>query len=55
MFGVWGSRTSPAGALYTGRNLDWQSDTGIAKYKLLAVWHIPGAVAPYVTIGFAGS
>lgn len=54
MFGAFGSRTV-GGDLFSGRNLDWSAGTGIAKHKVLAVYHIPGApVESYVTVGFAG-
>lgn len=51
-FGVWGTRTS-GGRLYTGRNLDWLSDTGIADYKLITVFHYPGKTT-HIALGFAG-
>ena len=51
MFGVWGSRTAN-GALYTGRNLDWLEDTGIAKNKLITVHHPPNAYS-HATFGWA--
>jgi len=35
-FGAWGDRTAN-GALYSGRNLDWESDTGVNKNKLITV------------------
>ena len=38
MFGAWGSRTVN-GDLVSGRNLDWQADTGVSKHK---VRHLPG-------------
>merc|ERR1719198_839664 len=52
MFGVWGSRTE-GGQLFTGRNLDWNENTGINKYKLVTVLHPPGKIA-HVTLGYAG-
>lgn len=52
MFGVWGSRTD-TGDIYTGRNLDWVKQTGVAKYKLLTVHHPENGHA-HVTVGFAG-
>lgn len=33
---VWGARTVN-GSLYTGRNLDWLAQSGIADYKLVTV------------------
>jgi hypothetical protein len=33
MFGVWGSRTA-TGNIMSGRNLDWQSQTGVSKHKV---------------------
>jgi len=52
MWGAWGSRTQN-GSLWTGRNLDWASNTGVSTYKTLTVWHAPGKI-PYVSVGFAG-
>lgn len=52
MFAVWGPRTVN-GQLLAGRNLDWRKDTGIAKYKLIAVYKPNGQVA-HATVGFAG-
>lgn len=51
-FAVWGSRTEQ-GRLFSSRNLDWKKDTGIATHKLISVFHVAGAVAPYATFGFA--
>lgn len=54
-FGVWGSRTK-GGLLYSSRNLDWNKDTGINKYKLVTFFHVAtanGTIAPYATTGFA--
>jgi hypothetical protein len=53
-FGVWGSRTQ-GGDLFSGRNLDWLANTGIAKNKLLTVIHPPEAGRhAHVAIAFAG-
>jgi hypothetical protein len=54
MLAIWGSRT--AAGLYSGRNLDWENDTGINKYKLIVVHHPPetGKHA-HATVGFAGA
>jgi hypothetical protein len=38
-YGVWGSRTQ-TGRLYTSRNLDYNANTGINKYKLLQIYDI---------------
>jgi hypothetical protein len=54
-FGVWGSRTKGA-LLYSSRNLDWNKDTGINKYKLVTFYHVStpsGNIPPYATTGFA--
>jgi hypothetical protein len=51
-FGVWGSRTAD-GELFTGRNLDWLKDTGVASYKLITVHH-PANGNAHATFGFAG-
>lgn len=53
MFGIWGDRTTN-GELYSARNLDWLTDLGINKYKLLTVHHPPEGNA-HVTVGFAGN
>lgn len=52
-FGVWGSRTE-GGALFSGRNLDYSTDTGINDFKLVSVIHPPeeGRFA-HATVGFA--
>jgi len=54
-FGVWGSRTK-GGLLYSSRNLDWNKDTGINKYKLITFFHITTAsgdkIPPYATTGW---
>lgn len=52
MFGVWGSRTE-GGRTFTGRNLDWLADMGIAKYKLVTVFHPPNGIA-HATVGWSG-
>jgi len=57
-YGVWGSRTK-GGLLYSTRNLDWNTNTGIDMYKLVTVYTIddskygplPGNT--YATLGFA--
>lgn len=51
-FGVWGKRTF-VGELYTSRNLDWNSDTGINKNKLITVFNIDNSI-PHATLGFPG-
>jgi hypothetical protein len=54
MFGVWGSRTED-GELFSGRNLDWNENTGINKNKLVTVFHPPEAgLIAHTTIGFSG-
>jgi hypothetical protein len=54
MLAVWGNRTLGGGVL-SGRNLDWNHDTGINQYKLVAVFHPPepGRHA-HATFGFGG-
>lgn len=52
MIGIWGSRTT-SGELYTGRNLDWESDTGINAYKVVTVYRPDNATA-HATMGFGG-
>jgi len=53
MFSVWGSRTA-SGALYSGRNLDWNQDTGINKNKLVTVFNPDDGKNSHLTLGFAG-
>jgi len=38
-YGVWGSRTKN-GYLYSSRNLDWNTNTGIDQWKLVTIFHI---------------
>lgn len=52
MFAIWGDRTVD-GSLYSARNLDWNQDTGIARYKLITVYHPTGAIA-HATLGYVG-
>lgn len=52
MFGVWGSRTEN-GKLYSGRNLDWLTDSGISKYKMVTIHHPKDGYA-HATLGWAG-
>lgn len=53
MFAVWGSRTLN-GDLYSARNLDWNKDTGVNKYKLVVVTVPDDGAMPSVSVGFAG-
>ena len=53
MFAIWGSRTVGDGQVFSGRNLDWNHDTGIDRWKLVVVYHPPGGHA-HVTFGFGG-
>jgi hypothetical protein len=50
-YSVWGPRTTN-GQLYSSRNLDYNSNTGINKYKLVTFYQIDNQV-PYATIGFS--
>jgi len=50
MIGLWGSRTQD-GSLFTGRNLDWESNTGVNAYKLVTVFR-PNNATSHVTLGF---
>ncbi len=52
MFAVWGSRTVD-GKMFADRDLDWVSQTGIHKDRLIAVYHPAGKHA-FVTMGYAG-
>lgn len=49
---TWGSKTK-GGKLYTMRNLDWEANTGLNKYKLITIWKIKDTI-PHATIGFYG-
>lgn len=51
-WGAWGSRTV-GGELYSGRNLDWLKDTGVAQNKLITVHH-PANGNAHADVGFAG-
>lgn len=53
MFAVWGNRTQN-GELYSARNLDWNKDTGVNKYKLLMVTVPDDGAMASVSIGFVG-
>lgn len=53
MLGAWGSRATPAGALYSARNLDWNTNLGLGMGKLVTIFHPPGAYA-HATFGFVG-
>ena len=52
MFSVWGSRTTE-GSLFSARNLDWLTDLGINKYKLVTVHHPPNGIA-HATVAYGG-
>jgi hypothetical protein len=52
MMGMWGSRTT-TGRIFSGRNLDWLSNSGINRAKYVVVWRPPGGIA-HATVGFAG-
>lgn len=56
-YGVWGSRTK-GGLLFSSRNLDWKSNTGIDKWKLITFFSItdpkyPPVAGTYASLGFA--
>jgi len=51
-FGVWGSRTE-SGDVYSGRNLDWLTDMGVQKYKLVTVHH-PEDGYPHAVVSYSG-
>lgn len=65
-FAAWGSRTR-GGRLFASRNLDWQKNTGIGRYKLVTVFEVTGGAGDgrhphsvvadgarkYATFGFA--
>eukprot|EP00730_Choanoeca_flexa_P002014 TRINITY_DN10877_c0_g1_i1.p2 TRINITY_DN10877_c0_g1~~TRINITY_DN10877_c0_g1_i1.p2 ORF type:complete len:521 (+),score=125.70 TRINITY_DN10877_c0_g1_i1:3830-5392(+) len=50
MMAAWGKRTSGQ-QLFSGRNLDWQQDTGMNQYKIIVVFHPPQGYA-HATVGF---
>lgn len=52
MMGMWGSRTT-TGRIFSGRNLDWLSNSGINRAKYVVVWRPQGGI-PHATVGFAG-
>ena len=52
-FAAWGSRTVD-GKMYALRNLDWISQTGMHRMRLVSVYQPEGAI-PFVTAGYAGS
>jgi len=54
-FGAWGSRTL-RGDLFSGRNLDWSTDTGMNTCKLATVIHPPASEgkAAHVMLGYCG-
>ena len=52
MFAVWGSHTVD-GELFSSRNLDWVSQTGMHEDRLVAV-HRPQGLNAFVTMGYAG-
>ena len=51
-FALWGKRTQ-GNKLFTMRNLDWEADTGMNKFKTLFVWKVENTI-PHVTPGFPG-
>lgn len=53
MFAVWGARTKD-GELYSARNLDWNKDTGLNKYKLVMVTVPNDGSIPSANLGFVG-
>ena len=50
-YGVWGDRTVD-GRLYSSRNLDWKSNTGIDKHKLITIINEDSSHA-HAAIGYA--
>jgi len=54
-YGVWGPRTLN-GNIFSSRNLDYNSNTGINRYKLVTMFHITEKnkkIPTYATIGFS--
>ncbi|MBP8129113.1 MAG: hypothetical protein KA184_05985 [Candidatus Hydrogenedentes bacterium] len=52
MFAVWGSRTAD-GKMFSLRNLDWVSQTGMHEYRLITVYQ-PQDRHAFVSMGYAG-
>jgi hypothetical protein len=52
MFAAWGSRTVE-GQLYALRNLDWISQSGMHRHRMITVCR-PEGYQPFVTMGYAG-
>ena len=52
MFAVWGGRTEGS-TLFSGRNLDWNKDTGVNKNKIVMVIVPNDGGIPSATLGFA--
>lgn len=52
MFAVWGDRTV-GGELFSARNLDWNKDTGVNKYKVIMVTVPDDGAIPSVQLGNA--
>eukprot|EP00762_Andalucia_godoyi_P006260 ANDGO_05871.mRNA.1 hypothetical protein AMSG_11041 len=53
MFGAWGPRTVD-GAVVAGRNLDWASNTGISRFKLVTLYFPTDGGRVHATVGFFG-
>lgn len=54
MWAAWGARTD-GGRVFSGRNLDWNENTGINRHKLITVHHPPEAgLVPHAAFGFGG-
>ncbi len=51
-FALWGSRTED-GKMFSMRNLDWLSQTGMHEDRLITVYHPEGG-QPFVSMGYAG-
>lgn len=51
-FAAWGPRTVD-GKMFASRDLDWSSDTGIANFKMLAIYEPDGQI-PYVMATYTG-
>jgi hypothetical protein len=55
MFACWGHFTSEEGAIYAGRNLDWNKNTGVSKSKMVTIIVPPEPeLHAHATFGFAG-
>jgi len=53
MFAAWGNRTVQ-GQLFSGRNLDWNQNTGVNKYKAVTIFSPNDGAIPHAVTGYIG-